>query len=164
MNWEIVSATGDWIGAFVVVATLFYLAKQIQQQNRVARYTALKDLLDEINHANALQAQDAQIRSVYGRGLTNPQSLSDEEAAQFSWIFRLYFNQMIKFQRAYVTGLIDEQDWADFATHFSLVLFSPGGSAWLESQGDILKDVTAAYREHYKEGADGLADYTLGRE
>ena len=163
VNWEIVSASGDWIGAFVVVITLFYLAKQIKKQNDIARYTALKDLLDEINHANALQVQDAQVRSVYGRGLESPDSLSEDEAAQFSWIFRMYFNQMVKFQRAYETGLIDEKDWVDLAKHFALVLFSPGGTAWLASQGDILEDVTSAYRKHYQAGSNALADTTLKR-
>ena len=30
MNWEIIGATGDWAGAFMVVVTLFYLARQIK--------------------------------------------------------------------------------------------------------------------------------------
>ncbi len=33
MNWEIVGSTGEWVGAFAVVATLFYFAKQIRQNS-----------------------------------------------------------------------------------------------------------------------------------
>ena len=33
MNWEIVGSTGEWVGAFVVVVTLFYLTKQIRQNS-----------------------------------------------------------------------------------------------------------------------------------
>ena len=36
MNWEIVGSTGEWAGAIAVVATLFYLARQIQQSNKIA--------------------------------------------------------------------------------------------------------------------------------
>ena len=36
MNWEVLGATGEWAGALVVVATLFFLAKQIGLSNRIA--------------------------------------------------------------------------------------------------------------------------------
>ena len=163
MNWEVVGATGEWGGALVVVATLFYLSLQIRQQNRIARYNALKDLMDAINQPNQLLAENSQLRSVFIRGIDDPASLNDEEASQFSWVFRLYWNQMIKFQRAYVTGLIDESDWVDFARHFSQMLFSPGGSLFLQEQGDLMDDVKASYRAHFVEG-EKLYDMTMGRD
>jgi hypothetical protein len=38
--WEIVSATGEWAGAIVVVASLLYVARQIKQTNEQSRAAA----------------------------------------------------------------------------------------------------------------------------
>ena len=34
MDWDIVSATGEWAGAIAVFVTLIYLSLQIRQNNR----------------------------------------------------------------------------------------------------------------------------------
>ena len=162
VDWELVAATGEWAGAGVVVATLFYLAMQVRQQNQFSRYTALKDLLDAINQPNKLMATNPKLRGVFRRGMEDPDSLSDEEAEEFSYVFRLYYNQMLKLQRAYVTNLIDPADWNNFGPHFAQMLFSKGGQRWLDLQGDNFSDVTEAYKEHYVEGETHY-DLSMGR-
>ncbi len=162
MNWEIVGSTGEWVGASVVVATLFYLSRQIRQQNQAARYNAFKDIMDAINQPNQLLASNSEMRSVFARGLEDPQTLSDEEASQFSWTFRLYWNQMLKFHRAYDAGIIEEKDWSDLAPHLSQLLFSPGGTLFLEEQGNVVLDVVSAYRCVFVPG-EKLYDVTMGR-
>src|SRR5262245_29337855 len=108
MDWNAIGAIGQWVGAFAVVVTLFYLAQQIRQQNQISRYGALKDLLDGFNQPNELMATNAKLRSVFVNGIRDPTSLSDEESGEFSFTFRLYYNHMLKFQRAYLGGLIRE--------------------------------------------------------
>lgn len=45
MNWDAIGAIGEIVGAIAVVATLVYLARQIQQNTRVSRAEMTKDLM-----------------------------------------------------------------------------------------------------------------------
>lgn len=44
MNWDAIGAVGEIAGAAAVVVTLFYLARQIRQNTRMARAEMTKDL------------------------------------------------------------------------------------------------------------------------
>jgi hypothetical protein len=44
MNWNAIGAVGEIVGAIAVVATLFYLARQIQHGTRMSRAEMTKDL------------------------------------------------------------------------------------------------------------------------
>jgi len=44
MNWDAIGAIGEIVGAIAVVATLFYLARQVQQSTRMSRAEMTKDL------------------------------------------------------------------------------------------------------------------------
>ena len=162
VNWEAIGAIGEILGALVVVATLFYLAKQVQQQNRFSSYSTIKDLLDAIGQPNQMLAQDPALRRVFNVGLEDPDRLSDEEAEQFSWVFRLYYNQMLKLEKGYSKGLVDQDDWDSFGRHFAQMLFTPGGKKWVQEQGDIFPEMIESYRAQFTEG-DRAYDLTLGR-
>ena len=45
MNWDAIGAVGEIIGAFAVVVTLFYLARQVRHNTRMARAEMTKDLM-----------------------------------------------------------------------------------------------------------------------
>ena len=44
MNWDAIGAIGEIIGALAVIITLFYLARQVRQNTRMARAEMTKDL------------------------------------------------------------------------------------------------------------------------
>lgn len=44
MNWDAIGALGEIVGALAVVITLFYLARQIRDNTRMARAEMTKDL------------------------------------------------------------------------------------------------------------------------
>jgi hypothetical protein len=48
MNWDAVGAIGEWAGAIVVVATLFYLATQVKQSQKMEKAVAQRDLLQRV--------------------------------------------------------------------------------------------------------------------
>ena len=87
MNWDAFGAWGEWLGAVAVIATLFYLARQIQQQNKIARFNALADLFEGINGPNSLLASNTELRNILLKGLDDPESLNDEESSAFSLKF-----------------------------------------------------------------------------
>ena len=130
MNWEIVASTGEWVGAFAVVGTLFYLAKQIQQQNKVAEYSAWKSAMSDFSDFNRMFVDDVSKAELFIKGLENPDSLTDQEAVLFQMIFRLEYNGMLNLWKAHQTGNLPDDDWIGIASWFASELNMPGGVVW----------------------------------
>ena len=48
MNWEMIGAIGELVGAAAVVATLFYLASQIREASRESKSSRWGELNNEM--------------------------------------------------------------------------------------------------------------------
>ncbi len=70
MNWEIIGSTGEWAGAIAVVVTLFYLARQIRQQNINTAATAMDSWLADYNNTVLELTRDS-FALIYRQGLTD---------------------------------------------------------------------------------------------
>ena len=64
MDWNAVGAVGEILGAVAVFLTLLYLATQIKQTNKMARFEATREIMAQFNACNHLCATDATIREV----------------------------------------------------------------------------------------------------
>ncbi len=83
MDWTMIGALGEVIGAIAVVVTLFYLARQIRDtalQDRRGQYSQLNR--DFLQLPSAI-ANDESFSDVFFRGATDPASLSQSERARF---------------------------------------------------------------------------------
>lgn len=83
MDWNMVGALGEVVGAAAVVVTLFYLARQIREsarQDRREQYSQLNR--DFLQLPNAI-ANDESFAEVFFRGTVEPASLSQSERARF---------------------------------------------------------------------------------
>ena len=67
MNWNAVGALGEILGALAVLITLIYLAAQVKQSNNLARFTAMKEILNQFNHLNQMVATDSELRKVLAK-------------------------------------------------------------------------------------------------
>jgi hypothetical protein len=130
VNWEIVGSTGEWAGAIAVVTTLFYLARQIRQQNKIAEYSAWKDLMGDFNEFNRMFLEDTSRGEIYSKGLNNPDDLSDQEVAVFNGIFRIGYNNILNLWKAYSTGNLPKSDWEGIGSWFAYEVTTPGGRKW----------------------------------
>ena len=111
MSWEAIGAIGVIGGAIAVIATLIYLAQQIKQQNASTQVSMYESILEGFNDANSLLASDEKLARLFNIGLWKPDDLTDDQASQFSWIFRIYMNQFIKVHRLRESGIFPDVDW-----------------------------------------------------
>ena len=158
MNWEVIASTGEWAGALAVVATLFYLARQIKQQNEIAKHNTWQGVMEQFNQLNL--TYDSNKLRILRTGKYDPDSLSDEDAAEFSFIMRVYHNSMLVAFRAYQSGYMNEAEWDELAQAFGAEFDCPGGRRWIEGQklfDDFFEDVNSRYR------GDVRVDHFLGR-
>ena len=59
MNWEMMGALGEWLGAAAFVGTLFYLAHQVREASHEARRSRYGDLHDEISRVTQSWAENS---------------------------------------------------------------------------------------------------------
>ena len=89
MNWQAVGALAEGIGAIAVLATLLYLARQIQQTGRYARANAQQVLVDEFNRYFKELTDDDAMRRRFCQTMTSWDQLpNDDQAAGFISISR----------------------------------------------------------------------------
>lgn len=90
MNWEIISATGEWAGALVVVATLFYLAMQVRQTRVDVARTSRLGVVEAHARWRAAVYEDLRIAELLDRD-NKGESLTDAEQLQLKYLhFELF--------------------------------------------------------------------------
>jgi hypothetical protein len=89
MNWEAIGAIGETVGAVAVIATLFYLAVQIRQNNRNEeenirrlRLDAGVSTIEAFSRYRAYLCQ-ADLAAIHLKGITDYAALSDVERVRF---------------------------------------------------------------------------------
>ena len=108
MNWEAVSAIGEWVGTIIVIITLVYLARQIHLNtvtNRVAGITGIADAAREIHFTLASDRDTARIFLV---GISNPDELDEIDRGRFELFMWGVLRQMESFHFQYEQGIISE--------------------------------------------------------
>ena len=108
MNWEAVSAVGEWAGTIVIIITLVYLARQVHLNtvtNRVAGITGIADAAREIHFTLAGDRDTARIFLV---GISNPDELDEIDRGRFELFMWGVLRQMESFYVQYEQGVISE--------------------------------------------------------
>lgn len=161
INWEAIGATGEWAGAIMVALTLFYLARQIRQQNVNNARDVQESIVEGFNAINSQLATSEELASLFLDGLYRPDKLSDGQLTQFGWIFRQYMIQYLKIYRLYQNEAISEAEWREHGAMGAEYLKTPGGQLFRESHGERFKDVMEAISSMAQDGPP--VDYSLGR-
>ena len=140
MNWEMLGAVGEILGAAGVIATLGYLAHQVQANTRAARHTAERELYDGSRTILSQLSGDRELARIYRLGLSGHESLDADELVQFSSLLLQMTND---WQRAYLfaeTGDIDARNmWANQRIRRD-VASTPGYQEWFATRGHWLTD------------------------
>ena len=90
MNWEAIGAVADIVGAVAVVVSLVYLAvqirqntKQLEEQGRAQRFSALGVLFDNWRNFRANIISDLAVAKIWRRGNEDPDQLNEDERIVF---------------------------------------------------------------------------------
>ena len=79
MNWEAIGALGEVLGAVTVVATIFYLARQIRQNTRAQSIAIFESAMSGYNEAVRFAFGDLERASISRRASVDFDSLNDDE-------------------------------------------------------------------------------------
>jgi hypothetical protein len=134
MNWEAAGAVGEILGAATVVATFFYLARQVKQATSVARATA-RQAVSQMNVDSWGVSLDSQVLARASTKVTTGEDLSPEELGNYQrWILmRMRFVENAHYQ--YKQGLLDEGEWNGYANLIELIVgpTTPVSKFWVRA-------------------------------
>ena len=105
MNWDAIGAVGEIIGAAAVVLTLFYLAVQIRQSNRLSSFQTTRDIFAQFDDNNRLVVENQDLRMLAFMPLD---ALTNEQTKQLQVFVGRQANTLANLQTAYDQGLVDD--------------------------------------------------------
>jgi len=135
MNWEVIGAVGEIIGAAAVVATLFYLARQTHQNVELERAKQQRVIIDQFNEYVKNMTEPGNLVAIR-KGFVSLTSLNaDDQAAAWrnyvQWVN--YYEQM---NYSYEGGLVPKAILDAVGGWVLAMLITPGGSEYWANHGD----------------------------
>lgn len=158
MDWQAVSAIGEMIGAIAVLVTLVYVAVQIRQNTAAVATATYESVLAGWNDVTMVVASNPELARIAFHGMYSPDTLSENDAIQFSFLMRSVCNQWLKLLRLKQSGALSDADWAVFAGEAPQVLGTPGGRAFRE-KNQLFADL---YMEIDKLAVEEVSEFRLG--
>jgi hypothetical protein len=130
MNWDAIGAIAELVGATGVIASLFYLGTQIQQNTRSVRASSYHALLTNLSNLSAAIGRDSSTADVFVRGQSDFHGLSTTERAQFAILlvslFRNYENIFYQSRKIMLEDSV-RLAWEHSMTRY---FWQPGVQAW----------------------------------
>ena len=105
MNWDAIGAIGEIIGAAAVVLTLFYLAVQIRQSNRLSSFQTARDIFAIFDDNNRIVVENQDLRML---AFVPLDAQTEEQTKQLKAFVVRQTNVLINLQTAYDQGLMDD--------------------------------------------------------
>jgi hypothetical protein len=161
VNWEAIGAVGEIVGAIAVVATLAYLAKQIQANSRTSeiqsRVSAQHTYVDFLAQLIASPELD----DVFKRGRENFAALRTEEQSRFTNLALQYFANVSSGHYQYSEGVLSDDGWYE---HRAVLRYWTSGSGvqdWWKSIGQYFfpPEFRAVVEAEVKRAQTTDADY-----
>jgi hypothetical protein len=116
MDWEAIAAVGEIVGAFAVLLTLAYLARQVRQANRQNLLSSFQHTYDSMNQflGSTLAADD--VAQLVIRGRESYEGLSAADRLRFDhfhfMILNIVESHLFQVQRTADALETDYRDWA----------------------------------------------------
>ena len=159
MSWEAINAIAQAIGAFGVVASLWYLAVQVHRSTRVAKIAAQDSAATALREVTKPYMENAELARIWQVGLENLSALTPEDQSRFFHASYQFLKAFETIHTHYVYGLLDLELWEGWRELLRHYIASPGmGNYW-----KMRHDLFSARFQKFVQGLDRPADrFTVG--
>src|SRR3954470_21070695 len=140
MNWEMISAVGQIVGAIGVILSVVYLAQQVRSNARQTRLASMRTLSEAFNQWLYGLAGNPQIGELYHRGMRDFASVEGADLPRFSALmdslFRIY--EDMYYQK--LEGHLDPRVWRGFEAPMRDIIAYPGAQAGWRSRAHCFSE------------------------
>ena len=150
MNWEIIGATGDWAGAFMVVITLFYLARQIKLNAKQLDRQISSDIGNRVfqSYDPIYQGRNAEIMTC---GLRDEAEVSEADRYIFDLLMYRQHGAMMELCTSIRSGDLSDEEIDGYSSHYQEVLLDyPGAKKWFLSRWELTQPTVNLLRLNVK--------------
>jgi hypothetical protein len=134
VNWEAITAIGQVVGAFAVVVSLIYLAREVRSNARATRLASMRSMSDAFNRWVQELAKHPHLSELYYRGIHDFESLEGAELVRFSALMDQLFRVYEEMYYQQLEGHLDPRVWCGFEAPMRDVNGYPGVQAWWRSR------------------------------
>ena len=127
MTLEQLGGLGEFIGAMAVVVSLIYIAREIRVNSRSTRLATLQSAMESAQRIIELPIRDRDLARVIRIGSNDPDSLTEDEYAQYRYWIILSLRSMENLFVQYKSGALDHETWVARSSVVSFMSDSPGG-------------------------------------
>jgi hypothetical protein len=155
----------DWLGIAAnlgVILGIVFLVIEINQSTKATAAAASDSVTSGYLELSLPIISDKQAARAFALGLFRPESLTDEEAVQFSMYFRQLVNQHLRLKELAKHGLYAEMYEGGDIKQLARMLSTPGGQIFFEGNKGVMTKELLADLEPYL-GQQLESDFTLGR-
>jgi type II secretory pathway pseudopilin PulG len=139
MNWETVGIVSTLIASIATLLTLFYLAMQVRESNKLARSSSLLAVLDGFTNNDVNQGfQYPELIDISIRGYRNWENLPVREKSKFDGLMTQKLLHMQKIHLYHDNGLIDDGNYSAWLAHTAGMIKTPGGQQWWRHARSIM--------------------------
>ena len=162
MNWEAVGIISTLVASIATLITLFYLAIQVRESNKLARSSSLLAVLDGFTNNDISQSfQYPELLEVSTRGYQSWDNLPRSEKSKFDGLMTQKLLHMQKILLYHNNGLIDDGNYIAWLAHTAGMMKTPGGEQWWQHARNIMApDITTAVDQYLADnpGAPSFMD------
>jgi hypothetical protein len=148
MNWEVISASSEIVGAIAVVASVIYLATQIKSQTTESRLVATRELAEKRVEMMKFLGGDEALAEIYLRAIRDYESLEGVARFRASLLFHIMLRNAEQEFIHMGTGHADDPYLESVDRVLSKSMSSPGFRQWWRTTGEGFNN---AFQAHVNE-------------
>jgi hypothetical protein len=137
MSWEAINAIAQAIGAFGVVASLWYLAVQVHRSTRVAKIAAQDSAATALREVTKPYMENAELARIWQVGLENLNALSAEDQSRFFHAAYQFLKAFETIHTHYAYGLLDLELWKGWRELLRHYIVAPGMAHYWKLRSDL---------------------------
>lgn len=155
MDWTVIGALGELVGAIAVVVSLIYLSRQVRQNTRALRTANAATVKQNFQTIARAFITDRGASDIVLRAMKRDELSPAEKLSAYAWFFDLLKSGELAYSQ-YLSQDLDEAVW-DASLQFFLAYWTTPGMReyWQERRH--------AFIPEFREAMDGWLDSEKGR-
>ena len=130
MNWEMISAIGQMLGAIGVIISIVYLAAQIRNQSKESQRAAMNVLTTHWSDLNRTLVENPEIAVLWLRALRSFDDLDAESKLRFGAHLGRFLRFADSLYLNFLDGTLDRRLWRGYERTIADTVAYPGFQSW----------------------------------